>query len=1044
MRSARLLPALVFAVASQAPASPIKRATHPGLSPDGSEIAFSWQGDVWVVPSAGGQATRLTVHPSRDDMPRWTPDGKRLVFVSDRYGNNDVFSMRRDGSDIRRLSFESSAEQITAVSPDGRFIYGYTSAWARSDLFRLPIQGGELIRLSSHPMERAYYPSISADGKTVVYNAGGSSGMWRNPHQSGSNTGEVWVADLAVPIANMRPITRNEWNDMFPLALPDGSIVFVSNRSGWPNLWSMRSDGSNPRQLTRHAVGTVRWPHASANGKRVVYEYDSAIWTLDLDTGQYQEVVIDVPDDQRTNPVATLTLDSGVSNYAVSPDGKRIVLELRGDLFVTSDRGGYTRRLTDDPSLDTQPLWLDKDTILFVSGRNGKLELFTTDIKGVVKPFASDVLDLSSPVLSPDGKTLAMHRGAFEIVTMPAKGGEPKVVATGMFIDGLRGGPLFSWGPDSDWIVYERQNYRGSTVVLHQLSTSREIVAARLARGGSTPRFLPSGKAIYFTAREYDKTDLFVVDLEPKSLTFAEDEFDKGAGSGAAPSPGGAGGPGGPGPRRRGSEAAEPVQVYEPGIEDRMRRLTIDGAFGAVAGPDSREIWAVVGGKLSSVSVATGRATPIAGYEGGGSDLKVSEPDRRLYLTNQGRLSYVSLSGPPAPPTPLSFSAEMTIDLKAEERALFRGIGWSMERFYYDDRLNGKDWKGIQARYEKLLPHVADREDFYALIDEMLEELDSSHIGATAPRSATAPSPDETGYLGIEWDWPRLSRSGEYVVASVMEGSPASHPQSLLKAGDRLLAVNSQRPTPDRPVAALLNRTAGKKTVLRIARDGKEIDVPMLPTSPAARNRHAYEAWVKWNRAEVERLSQGRLTYVHIEGMNQPSLELFKRQIRTLAIGKKGLVIDVRYNGGGSTAQEILNVLIKTPWLVRTWRGAPDVRISENIYRGDSLEAPSALLINQYSFSNAEIFAEGFRRLKIGPVIGERTAGGVIGTSSISLWDGGSIRMPAAGAYAIDGQNLERNGRKPDFPVAFDPNLWAQGRDPMLERAVQELLKKAG
>jgi tricorn protease len=220
------------------------------------------------------------------------------------------------------------------------------------------------------------------------------------------------------------------------------------------------------------------------------------------------------------------------------------------------------------------------------------------------------------------------------------------------------------------------------------------------------------------------------------------------------------------------------------------------------------------------------------------------------------------------------------------------------------------------------------------------------------------------------------------------------------------------------------------------------VRVEILPSTRGGLDNLVYENWVRQNREYVERVSNGKLTYLHIQGMNEPSLQRFLREIRTLTPDREGVIIDVRFNGGGSTAHQILSVLSKEPWLIRTTPGEFGYRVSENIWRGDSLELPTALLINENSFSNAEIFAEGFRRMRLGPIIGEATAGGVIGTSSYQLWDGGSIRMPRIGAYAIDGENLERNGRRPDIRVPFDPNAAARGEDPQLDRAIAEMMKR--
>ncbi|MCE9557967.1 MAG: hypothetical protein K8R88_03360, partial [Armatimonadetes bacterium] len=435
-----------------------------------------------------------------------------------------------------------------------------------------------------------------------------------------------------------------------------------------------------------------------------------------------------------------------------------------------------------------------------------------------------------------------------------------------------------------------------------------------------------------------------------------------------------------------------------------------------------------------TVSVASGATNPVPGIVGSAG---TAVGNGKAYAFFAGKI--LALGGPV--PVPINYAAQTQIDSRAEELALFDEITWALERMYYNPKLNNKDWAGLRKKYLSIIPYTTDRTDFYALMSEFVEELESSHQGATAPAVARADGAEVTGWLGIEWNWAELA-GGKYVVGKVGEGTPADLPASRLLVGDQVLTVDGKTLGAASPLGVMLKNKTGSKVRLGVKRGGKDIEVVIKPTSPLVATRTRYDDWVKWNREQVEKLSGGKLTYHHIQGMDEPSYQKFLREMRTLTNGKKGVVIDVRYNGGGSTSHKILGVLIKTPWMYRTLRTLGDMKISENIYRGDTLELPSALMTNQYSFSNAEIMSEGFRQLKIGPVIGERTAGGVIGTSAHGLWDGGQIRMPAIGCYAVNGENLEGNGRKPDFNVAFDPNIWNQGRDPQLEKAVEELLRK--
>jgi tricorn protease len=1018
-----MLPSLLLTLALLGPAEPIKRASHPALSPDGATMVFSYQGDLWFVAASGGRAMRLTVHPATEQMPRYSPDGRTLVFASNRYGSTDVFAMDPDGGNIRRLTFDSASESPTSFSPDGKYVYGHTNAWGRMDAFRVPLEGGELLRLTGHPMEAESQPVPSPDGARMLYITGGYPGSWRAPHHHGSSAAQIWSAKAGVPLTGHRNLTSDDSNNLFPTFSPDGLLYFVSNRSGWPNVWRAGGDGRDPKQVTRHQNGTLRYLTIAANAPVAAYEFDSVIYRLDLRSGRSEPVQIMVPADQRNNPVLDWSQSTGLSGFAVAPGGKRTVTEVRGDLFLIPERGGATKRLTASPSNDTQPVWLTPRLVLFATGRNGKRELMTVGVDGVERPFAADDLDLANPRLSPDGQWIALHRGLDQIAVLPANGGELKTLITGNFGDGLTGYPSFTWSPDSKWLAVDVPNDRGSTVTLVPIGGGRAIPIAWTARGVyGPPQFTPNGRGVYFCARENEDPELFIVDLWPPSVTFQEDDLDKIDG------------------KMEDTSATTEVRVFEPGIQFRMRRLTTKPTIGAWASPDGRLIYANVDGQFSALPVGGGSIAAVPGVQGTASNVLFTSGGQSMYVSSGGRLLAVAPQTGQA--TPVAFTATGRIDRKAEESALFDEICWAMDRMYYNEPYIRSRWPALKERFGRLVPHAFDRDDFYNLMDEMMEELDSSHVGASAPRTAAPQATEDTGFLGIELDWRALAARGEYLVADVLAQSPAEHPDSALKPGDRLVAIDGQKLGNDLTIAQALNGKVGKKLKLDLVRGGVQTSVYIKPGSGRDKSNSLYEDWVLEMRSKTEQLGGGKLTYLHIEGMDPSSHALFLRQIRTLTAGKAGAVIDVRYNGGGSTAQQALNVLIKSPWLIRTSRNAPGMKVSENIWRGDSLELPSVLLINQASFSNAEIFAEGFRRLGIGPIVGVATAGGVIGTSSYGLWDGGSIRVPGSGAYAVDGENLEGQGRKPDVRVPWEPDAWSVGRDVQLETAVRELMKR--
>jgi tricorn protease len=1017
-------------VTTLARADGIRRITQPAISPDGATIAFSWQGDIWTVARDGGKATRLTVHPAVDTRPKWFPDGSRIVFASNRFGNYNLFSMRADGSDLKRLTYASAATYPSVVSPDGQYVYGSTNAWSRGDIFRVKATGGPLIRLTDHPFESSYLPALSPDGKTVYYNRGSyRETAWQKSNIHSTALPTIWLADNTVPLSDHRRLTPYETTFLSPQISGDGALTYICNENGWPNVWRMRPDGSYSHPLTHHTNGTCRNPSVSRDGRYVVYEFESDVFVLDTTSAIERRIAVEAPDDGRQNEEIPISLTSGATDFAASPDGKRAVFVARGDLFLIPEKGGTTRRLIKSVGLAYQPSWLDPRTVLFTAtGVESKRELRSVTVEGLVKPFQTDPsVDLFHPSVSPDGKSVAFQRGDDQILVVPAVGGTPKLVLKGNFRDAMDGPSAISWSPDSRWIAAAVTRGRRTDVVMVQVETGKTVTVAKLVyrpqvATPSTPRFLPNGRGIYFTSPEYGEPDLFIVDLVPQEPTFAEDDLDKIDVPKPAP------------------KTDVRVEVYEPNLDERMRRLTVHGADDAIASADSKLIWTNADGQLVAVNVLTGAPTPVSGFIGATSGMWLGATGSKLYVLQKGKLYDIGVREPGGGPIP--FDAEYTVDSRAEEKALFNDIWWAMDRLYYDPQHNGKDWQAIHEKFSQIVPFTYDRRDFYALMGEMMEELDSSHLGSNPPPMEVPDvTPESTAILGIEFDPRVLDARGVYNVSRVIPNSPADNPASQLFVGDRVLTLDGEEPTSQRPLAALLDHKAGRHVVLKVDRDGVEKTVDIRPIPPAALTDLEYDAWVRHERALVDTASNGQFGYVHIRAMDKPSLDLFLRETHTEAEGKKGLIVDCRYNGGGSTAVDMLNTLLKTPWLMRASRGGEAVRLSEDILRGDAVEIPTALLVNSSSFSNAEVMAEGFRALKRGPIVGEKTAGYVIGTGLFSLWDGGSIRMPAIGAYTVSGENLENNGRKPDEVVWFDPNAWMRGRDVQIERAVAALTK---
>ncbi|HTE21166.1 MAG TPA: hypothetical protein VK689_22605, partial [Armatimonadota bacterium] len=588
--------ALAGMLAGAAKAEPIRRARYPALSPDGATIAFTYQGDLWTVPAAGGRAVRVTSHLARDIQPVFSPDGKNLLFASNRHGNYDLFLMPAEGGPARRLTFHSAAEYPSSFSPDGQWILFYGAAYGASDLYKMRATGGEPVRLTWDAREREYFGSVSPDGQWIVYNHNASPGAWRRRGYEGAQNADVWLARFTAPVTQPKRITTNPSHDFAPQFSRDGKrIYYVSDRKGQVNLWSMDLAGGEQKQLTFHQADGARIPSYAPGGERIAYEYNSEIWLLDLKSGKSGAVRIDASTDERRNPVSERTITSNPSEYSVSPDGKKMALIVRGDLFAVPATGGAARKLVGRPSRESHISWMpDSRTILFSTDEKGQKDLRSIEISGEnEKVLADSPEDETGALASPDGKLVAYHRGDRALVVIPAGGGAPAATIVGNFPDVTRGyTPRFDWSPDSKWLAFRQTGERQeSAVYAAALADGQPKRVSRPFRHTSTPRWAANGKMIYFTAVGVDSANLYAIDLtDEEDAGFEEDALDRLDRPSGAEAP--AGGP-------------PTVAIDFDSIQQRMRRVTASGGVtDAVLTPSGRTFLIETGGSIQTVAAS--------------------------------------------------------------------------------------------------------------------------------------------------------------------------------------------------------------------------------------------------------------------------------------------------------------------------------------------------------------------------------------------------------------------------------------------------------
>lgn len=1038
--------------------APLPYFTEPSVAPDRPEIAFVSGGDIWRASLEGGEAHLLIAHSATESRPLYSPDGKRLAFTSTRTGNGDIYVYEFSSGETRRITWEDTAEQLDAWSRDGQWIYFSSTARdiaGMNDIYRVSAEGGTPMLVSADRYASEYFAAPSPDGRALAFSARGiaAAQWWRRGH-SHIDESEIWLLHEGTP-ARYEKVSGGGAKELWPMWSPDGkSLYFVRDSKGVQNIFVKPLGAREARRGTSFNAGRVLWPSISYDGKTIVFEHDFEIWRLDTASGAVRRI----PLERRSAPAAAtvehLTLTSQFSELALSPDGKKVAFVARGEVFAASAKdGGRAARVTNTVAAESQVTWApDSKRIVYASERSGIPHLYLYDFStGEESQLTSADADDCTPVFSPDGKLLAFIRKAAELRVLDLEARKERLLATGNFER-----PPFSsqrplaWSPDSQWVAY--LDIRG------KLFTNIHVVPAA---GGDSRQvsFLPNvfanslswspdGTFLMFdTGQRTETRQLARVDLLPRAPKFREDLFrelftERPRGAQAE----------GKAPREGAPAKAEvkPVKIEFEGIRRRLQLVPVGvDLFSHVLSPDGKSVLmpASVAGQtnlylysLDELATEPPVVRQITSTAENKSYAQFSPDGKEVFFLQGGRIASVNLESRQV--KPLNVSAEMDVDFEQLKTEVFEQA-WKLQRDnFYDEKFHGVDWQKVHDDYAPYFAGARTPDEVRRLLNLMVGELNASHLGASAPPSGAQ---SMTGKLGLRFDRAEYERSGKLRISEVIPLGPAALTGEI-KMGDYLLAVEGRAISPRTNLDELLNRTVGRRTTVTFsAADGSgKKDVVLQPISTAAEKQLLYRAWVESRRAYVEKASGGRLGYVHMPDMGAASLAQLYVDLDTQMHEREGVVIDIRNNNGGFVNAYALDVFARRPYLRMQPRGFPGTAPARTVLGQRALEAPTILVVNQHSLSDAEDFTEGYRSLKLGKVVGEPTAGWIIYTSGAQLLDGTNLRLPFIKVFASDAQVMEMNPRPVDVPVTRPVGESYTDRDSQLDAAVAELLKQIG
>ncbi len=1081
---------------------------EPAVSPDREEIAFVSGGDIWTVPSAGGEARLLVSHPATEFRPLYSPDGRRLAFTSARTGNGDVYVLTFETGELKRLTADDGFEQLDSWSRDGRWLYFSSSARdiaGSSDIYRVSPEGGTPMQVAADRYMNETAGTPSPDGANLALVGRGYPQWWRHG-RAHIDESELWLMrDHST--ASYERLTEGGAKQLWPMWSADGrTLFFMSDRGGAENIWSLAL-GGEPRQLTKFRDGRVLWPSISPDGRMIVFERGFGVWKMDTSSGRAEEVKIARRGAAAGPSIERVRQTEQFQELALSPDGKKVAFVARGEVFAASATdGGDASRVSATPGPESQPVWApDSRRLAYVSERDGAAQIFLYDFGTNTETRLTDGAGGgdATPRFSPDGKWLAFERGARELRVLNLDTKQEKVLATG----GLERPPLnsdrpFVWSPDSRWIAHAQigaKLFRNILVVPVEGEGKPQAVSFLANVSTNTVSWSPDGTFLLFdSGQRTESTQLARVDLIPRTPRFREDQFrdlfreetprtiaptlrrqenitppstptptpEPSATPTPAPTPGTtpAASPS-PTPSATPGAKDEPkktklTEVVFEGIRRRLSLLPVGvDVFYQTISPDGKYVLMIAGAvnqtnlylypldELSREPAVTRQLTSTQGFK---SYAQFSPDSREVFYLEQGRIQIAPVDQR-QPPRPLAVAAEMDVDFAREKLAVFQQ-GWEyMRDYFYDPNYHGADWMGLRGEYLPLIAGARTPDEMRRLMRLMVGELNASHLGVNAPGGSAQTT---TGRLGLSFDREEYERTGRLRVTEVIPLGPAalardaSAPERTreVKVGEYVLSVDDRTLDARTNLDELLNYKINRRVTLTVASspDGagkKELDV--RPSSLGTEKGLRYRKWVEERRAYVARQSGGRLGYVHMFDMSSASLSQLFVDLDAENQSREGVVVDVRQNNGGFVNVYAVDALMRRSYLRMTPRGL--VTAPARTYLGQrALELPTVLVTDQYTLSDSEDFAEGYRALRLGRIVGEPTSGWIIFTSNVTLLDGTIFRLPYVKVETAEGVNMERNPRPVDVPVRRAVGESYTARDAQLDAAVNELLRQKG
>ncbi|MFP4604596.1 MAG: S41 family peptidase [Bacteroidales bacterium] len=1037
---------------------------YPALNKDGSKIAFSYQGDIWVKSlDDNSSANRITLHEAYEYAPVWSPDDENIAFASNRYGHNDVFVMDASGGQPQRLTYHSTSDLATDWKSDNELLFTTERAFVQvereKEIYQVSMKGETPQRVMDAV---GYSPVLSPDKRFIAFVRG--SCKTERENYTGPANRDIWIYDKEKD--KYHQITDYEGNDFQPKWAGSNTIYFISARSGKYNIHKVDLDDDGKKagdveEITDYSDDGIR--HFDINEDESVLTYEKGINIYVKKEGQEAKpLTLNLTKDDRFVPVQYKTYSKDISEYELSPSGKYTAFVIRGELFLRNNKSESkkTVRLTDHPYRDHDIDWVNDSSLVFISDREGQKDIYLLKAKdkktgNLYKSLRFKKTRLTtteegekSPNVSPDGKQMTFIRGDNKFIVADINSETETINNEKILQEGWAMPSGVSWSPDSKWLAYSMEDLNfNSEIYIHPADDSKEPVNVSMhPKRDFDPYWSPDGRKLGFISqRNNGDSDLWFAWLKKEDWEktqqewneLEEEEDDK---------------------EKKDEEVT--VEIDLENIHERLAQVTsLPGNESNIAiSKDGKTFYFVTnsGGRrnyeadqdLYSVKWDGQKMQRLTENDQKPRSVKLDHKNNRIYMIKKGRSLASIDTEKNGKLKPISIQAEMKIRYKEELEQIFEEAWTILENGFYDPDFHGNDWTELKEKYKPYALSASTKSDFRDMFNIMLGQINASHMGLHSSGMEDTEN-ERTGYLGVEVE-PHPKGA---LVTHVIPNSPADRTDSKINEGDIITNIDGETIKENSNLYSHLINKRNKEVYMEIMNEeGNLREITIRPTSSLRKNK--YEEWVKEREKLTEKYSDGKLGYIHIQGMNWPSFERFERELTASGSGKEGIVIDVRFNGGGWTTDYLMTVLNVKQHSYTIPRGATDdlqnnhEKFTEYYPFSERLPLtawtkPSIALSNQNSYSNAEIFSHAYKTLGVGTLVGTPTFGAVISTGGRSLIDDSYIRLPYRAWYVKETrENMEHGPAVPDILIDNEPDSKAEGRDEQLKRAVDELLKQ--